>query len=655
MSVQFGRWNLDGSPVGPGYVEKAMSALSSYGLDECRSYANSNTSILYFAFHTTKESRLETQPHLLSTKAVLTWDGRLDNRREIMSELTPGLTLDCSDVAIVSAAYEAWGTRSFRRLIGDWALSIWDPAEQSVILAKDPIGARSLYYALDEKHVTWSTVLDPLVRLAGKTFILDEEYIAGWFSFFPSVHRTPYTGIHSVSPSSAVHINARKHTTNEYWNFDHRKKVRHRSDAEFRAVFAQSVERRLRSDLPVLAELSGGLDSSSIVCMADSLNQKRTTEDRRLDTVSYYDDSEPNWDERPFFTKIEEKRGRSGCHINVSGVDAGRHDFANEDFAATPGSASSRPNEATAKFSASLASDGHRVLLSGIGGDEVTGGVPTPVPELADLIAKARFRTLASQLKAWALIQRRPWLHILLETAREFFPIRLVGVSKHMRPAPWLHSTFVKRNSDAFIGYGSSFELFGAQPSFQENLSTLNVLRRQLHCFPLPSHPPYEKRYPYLDRDLLEFLYAIPREQLVRPGQRRSLMRRALLGIVPEEVLNRKRKAFVVRSPMKAIAKDWTCLTEMSNHMVSAELRMVDAKVFREALENTRRGEESHIVALMRTIQIECWLRHLTDRRFLQLRATNDNKPSGRFSTARTSRASPSGFRSKANDGNEKQ
>ena len=111
------------------------------------------------------------------------------------------------------------------------------------------------------------------------------------------------------------------------------------------------------------------------------------------------------------------------------------------------------------------------------------------------------------------------------------------------------------------------------------------MLRRQLHCFPLPSQPLFEKRYPYLDRELLEFLYAIPREQLVRPGQRRSFMHRALAGIVPEEILNRKRKGFVVRSPMKAIANDWTCLFQMSSQMISAHLRIIDTKAFQEALD----------------------------------------------------------------------
>jgi asparagine synthase (glutamine-hydrolysing) len=141
-----------------------------------------------------------------------------------------------------------------------------------------------------------------------------------------------------------------------------------------------------------------------------------------------------------------------------------------------------------------------------------------------------------------------------------------------MRPAPWLQSNFIKQHWAALTGYPSRVTLFGPLPSFKDNVNTLDALRRQLACKALPSEPPFEKRYPYLDRGLLEFMFAIPREQLVRPTQRRSLMRRALIDIVPEEILNRKRKAFVARAPLAAISTDWANLVEMTQHMVSSSL-----------------------------------------------------------------------------------
>src|SRR5262249_16338006 len=417
---------------------------------------------------TTKESRRETQPYLLPSGAVLTWDGRLDNRTEIIRLLSDVVTAASTDVAIVAAAYEVWGTECFEKLIGDWALSIWDGRSRSLIMGKDRSGTRHFFYSFDNEQVTWCTVLDPLVLFAGKTFELCEEYIAGWFSFFPAAHLTPYVGIHAVPPSSSVVIRPGKCTVSKYWDFDPGKKILYAADGEyeehFRAVFGEAVRRRLRSDSPILAELSGGMDSSSIVCMADTIIAHGAAETPRLDTVSYYDDSEPNWNERPYFTKVEEKRGRVGTHIDVGKQEAFKLDFDSDYFAATPGSGNGRPSEVSRQFAACMASQGNRVVLSGIGADEVMGGVPTPMLEIEDLIARAKFRQLAHQLKVWALNKRRPWLYLFLEAARGFFPPDLVGVSKQRRPAPWLTPGFIERNRAALHGYETRVKIFGPLP-----------------------------------------------------------------------------------------------------------------------------------------------------------------------------------------------
>src|SRR5208282_748075 len=241
MSVQFGIWNFEGQPPAPDYIEKVSATLAPYGPDSNESYSNDGLSILYRAFHTTKESRREKQPHISFSEAVITWGGQLDNRAELISELRDSATVNSTDVDIVAAAYEEWGANCLGKLIGDWALSIWNPRERSVLLAKDPIGTRHLYYFFDNNQVTWSTILDPLVRLAGKTFALNEEYIAGWFSMFPAVDLTPCVGIHSVPPSSFVLLRPGKHAVDKYWDFDPKNKIRYRTEAEyeehFRVVF----------------------------------------------------------------------------------------------------------------------------------------------------------------------------------------------------------------------------------------------------------------------------------------------------------------------------------------------------------------------------------------------------------------------------------
>src|SRR5260370_2433994 len=344
--------------------------------------------------------------------------------------------------------------------------------------------------------------------------------------------------------------------------------------------------------------------------MADTIIARGEAETPRLDTISWYDDSEPNWNDRPYFTKVEEKRGRAGWHIDVGLQDPGKKpEPESPNYCLVPITAYDR--HTSQQIIMCFASQENRVVLSGTGGDEVMGGVPMPTPELQDLIARAQFGVLAHQLKTWALQKRKPWFHLFLEAARGFFPPRLVGVPKYMRPAPWLQSNFVSRHWAALTGYPSRVKLLGPLSSFQDNVSTLDVLRRQLECKVLPFEPTLEKRYPYLDRGLLEFMFAIPRDQSVRPTQRRSLMRRALVGGLPDEILNRKTKAFVARAPLIAISRDCANLIEMTQHMVSLPAGIVASERLPAAWQNARRGEQLSSRCLMRTIYIEGWLRNL--------------------------------------------
>jgi asparagine synthase (glutamine-hydrolysing) len=630
MSVQFGKWSFAGEPPAAQTVKKIQSLLTPYGPDGTGSYTEGGVVILYGAFHSTSESCGEAQPEITRSGAAIVWDGRLDNRAELVRLLREGLRMGSPDAAIVRAAYERWGTRCFAHLVGDWALSVWNPGDRSLLLAKDPVGTRPLYYTIAERGVSWSSILDPLVLFADKTLALEEEYIAGYLSFFPAVHLTPYSGICSVPPCSFVRIGTGRATVERYWDFDPAKKIRYASDREYEehfcSVFRESVRRRLRSGAPVLAELSGGLDSSSIVCMADSLAARGSADSPRLDTVSYYDDSEPNWNERPFFSKVEEQRGRTGLHIDVGSQRTLESIFDAGPLRISP-SSERAPSLARQKLNAFLTAHGHRVLLSGLGGDEVTGGVPTPTAELGDLATRGEARRLARQLNLWALAQRRPWFHLLGETLRLFLPASLARAPEHLRPAPWLALRFVKRYRSALAGYQSRLHWFGQLPTFQENLATLDALRRQLGADVLPCGPAHEKRYPYLDRDLLEFLFAVPREQLLRPGQRRSLMRRALAGIVPAEVLNRKRKAFVSRRTFVEVSEQFGILLQKLDPMVSASLGIVDRAAFGRELERARVGLETLPVALWRTIGMEAWLRNLNARGLLKCQKISGPEP----------------------------
>lgn len=647
MSVQFGRWNLDGQQPEEEYVQKVSATLAPYGPDNCNVHSKAGLTAIYRAFHTTKESHHEVQPHASPSGAVIMWDGRLDNRKELISELRGGLTPESTDVSIVAAAYDKWADRCPGRLLGDWALSIWNPRSRSLLLAKDPLGIKHLYYSFDRNQITWCTIPDPLVLFAGKTFEICEEYVAGWFAANQPENLTPYLGVHTVPPSSSVTLQPARYgvrqTITKYWDPDPGKKVRYRSDAEyaehFRALFSTAVQRRLRSDMPILAELSGGLDSSSIVCMADLVMARGQADCPRVDTVSWGDDSydhlEPQSNEFRWAAKVEEKRGRAGLHLNSREFKARQtpspkvfgSEFDTGYFAATPAPRNTDPTDLQFQsYMAHMKSHGHRVTFSGIGGGEFTGGfVPDPGPELQNLVARARFIKLFHQVSAWAAKMKKNRLPVLWDAMQYFF--RWDASEVDVSSNAWFPSGFVRRNRAALRGYvPSRVKLFGALPSFQENYARLRVLRRLMSSYILVPDLPREARYPYLDRDLLEFLFAVPREQIVGVGKRRYLMKNAIAGLIPDEVLNRRPKDFVPPKEPQDTARESLRWPDWNDPLVAGFLGIIEPRRFFAALLKARRKPEEVPAGLHQALTFESWLRHLIRHKVLASPIPADKK-----------------------------
>jgi asparagine synthase (glutamine-hydrolysing) len=612
MTVQFGRWSFERRGEETLAFGGLREYLAPYGPDGDSRFHDEGIDIFVHHFHETETVSAEQQPYPITASQVLIWDGRLDNREDLIRELAGAVHSSDSDVAIVAAAYAQWSLACLPKLIGDWALSIWDSQKRELVLAKDFLGTRPLFYSVDHARAQWSSILDPLVLFAGRRFPLDREYLAGWFGLFPASHRTPYIGIHSVPPASYVLIRRNSVRTKEFWHFEERPALVYRKDADyeehFLELFQQAVQRRLRSFRPVVAELSGGMDSSSIVCMADRIFAGRGVTAPRLDTVTYHSSIEPNWNELPYVEKVEAQRGRPGYRIEVRTDDVFHLDFDPSCFMATPGSLNSR-STAGREFSRVFRDSGSRVLLSGIGGDEVLGGAPSPLPQLADLLKQARPQELSKQLVSWALALRQPLFSMLAETLVLFW--KQDSPSRAIAPPAWLGRSFLRDYSHAVRGYPRRTHLFGPRPSFQESIGAIEALRRQVASFPLSFEPAYRKAYPYLDRDLLEFLLSVPPDQLVRPNERRSLMRRALAGIVPQELLHRKRKAFVIRGPLKAITSEHLVLEEKAGEMVSESLGIVDSRVLESTLRDVRSGGMLSVPSILRVFAIERWLRNV--------------------------------------------
>lgn len=621
MSVQAGILNFDGRPIDRDFLGRMRDAMGQRCPDDGGGeYISESLGMLFRAFYTTTESRLETQPHCTRRGFVLTWDGRLDNRDDLVEELRLDVGSDETDMGIVAAAFERWKTDCFRRFVGDWAITIWDPVEQTLLLARDYVGIRHLYYYLKHESLTWCTHLASLVLVSDAPLTLNEDYVAGYLSIWPKAHETPYREIQAVPPGNFVSISRGKTTVCRYWNFNTARSISYKTDAEYEAhffhIFREAVRRRLRSNCPILAELSGGLDSSSIVCMADDITVQGGREAPRVDTISLYDLKEPDGDDFIYFTKIEEKRGRKGHHIDVGRFNVS-FDPDSLDFCAAPGSLGGG-QDLDAERRRIVQTGGYRAVLSGVGGDEFLGGIPDPLPQLADLIVKLHCRDLARELMAWSLVKRRPWIHLLLQSLCLLMPGAVRAMcDKRVKPEKWIDSDFARRHQLSKLRLGPEGRYGFLLPSRRELARTLMATSWQMTyaqqvsgCYP-------EKRYPYLDQNLFEFLMSIPASQLLRPGERRSLMRRALRRLLPQELLMRKTKGTTARSLMCAFGTSGGDLENLFRSAVSARFGIIDEEAFMNALHDAKHGKVSNLVRLTRGITIELWLRTVMAKRLI--------------------------------------
>ena len=218
------------------------------------------------------------------------WHGRLDNRGELLRQLGDSAAEASSDGALLVAAYERWGDTGLGRVIGDWCAVLSDPPRRAIMLASDFSGVRSLYYHHRKNEVLWSRSLEALLGHVDADAV-DEQYVAGYLTVGGYPGRTPYADVHAVMPGYAVRVTVDGAALSAFWRPPTSDEIRCHDEREyeeqFRALFRDAVSSRLQAPAPVAAELSGGLDSSSVVCMAADLIRRGDVATSGLTAVSY--------------------------------------------------------------------------------------------------------------------------------------------------------------------------------------------------------------------------------------------------------------------------------------------------------------------------------------------------------------------------------
>ena len=282
MSGIVGMWNLDGKPVEPELLARMSATLAHRGLDGEAMWIEGPVGLACQLFRVTPESEKETQPLVDSRGIVLVFDGRLDNREELLASLKDSYQVSSSspDPAFVLAAYEAFGDRLPERLAGDFSLGLFDPNRQQLLLARDAIGIRPLYYCRTRDAILFASEIKALLAHPEVSTRPNDNVLAQYFIGRQQETRgmTFFEGVWSLLPAHTVVCTPQGFVTRRYWDFDASKPIRLGSFAEyadaFREHFERAVRRRLRTMYPVAVSLSGGLDSSSVFCLAETIGRE---------------------------------------------------------------------------------------------------------------------------------------------------------------------------------------------------------------------------------------------------------------------------------------------------------------------------------------------------------------------------------------------
>jgi len=542
---------------------------------------------------------------------VLGWDGRLDNRDDLLLRLKDSLGSDTSDQSLALAAHERWGTSGFVHLIGDWSVVIRDAPNRRIVLASDFAGVRPLYYNLRPGGILWSNRLQPLVGVTGIDE-LDEKYVAGFLTYGGCPNRTPYKGVHSVPPGHALCVSAKETAIQPFWALPIGDLIRyrnqHRYEEQVRALFQEAVAVRLRTDAPVLAELSGGLDSSSVVCMANHLIRRGSVGAPRLTSLSYI---WRNSLDEPFLRDVE-------AFCNIEGIHLSTDD--NPLITQTKVGNALPQGFEPLWMSASAAARrlGARVLLTGQNGDLVMGDWWDDSTQVAASLRRFRIAKAFEEASAWSQRLRIPICRVLWRAFRTAMPPafgpsttpKLTDASYMAKStATLLRPSFCERtglyDKESFFSNAWRY----APPERRKHFQALTMLLelRSLQAPEPLQHLDYT--HPFTHRPLVEFLMTVPADVLCGPGEPRRLMRRALADLWPAKVRGRRSKGFFNTPWLEALRPLAHDLLKRRQIEV-VERGFVDRASLLSRLERLSAGLDWNEDQLRQIILLEFWLCH---------------------------------------------
>lgn len=488
----------------------------------------------------------------------IVYNGEIYNYLEIKAELEQiGFSFKTrTDTEVIIAAYAHWGKACLDRFVGMWAFAIYDQEKNEIFLARDRYGIKPLYYYFSsEGDFFFASEIKQFTTLSCWTAKLnpDRVYDQLIYSFTDHTNETMFAGIFQLPGGAFYKSELNKIIPNDkgqirYERWYHQKRQPFKGsfvDAAltFRELFERSVKEHLNADVPVGTALSGGLDSSSIVCEVNRLlkTEGYSSLQRTFSSCSTYEKySERKWmDVVVNHTKIDAKFVYPELKevFNLTNDVLWHQD---------------EPYQSQSAFLAfrlfMLArSNGVKVLLNGQGADEYLGGYGQfTLARLAKMTTQFRFLALINEMSEIRKNNETSYSTLIFGTVGHLLPYSVKNAITRFRSS----SDHIKRivnnkilKANAIHPYELIPIYYRTVPEISKHLTFFSTLPKYLHWEDRNSMAnSVEARVPFLDHRLVEFAYNLPDDFLEKDGVRKKIMRQAMIDLLPEQIRNRRDK-----------------------------------------------------------------------------------------------------------------
>ena len=556
MSGISGIFNIDGQDVDRTIIQKMTAAIARRGPDEEGLWVQGPVGFGHRQLWTTPEAKSEHQPIALDDgNYVITCDGRVDNRRELIKALQAEgpVSTETSDAELLLRLYMARGPDGMRRVVGDFAFVIWDGPLQQLFCARDPMGIRTFYYYHDDNRFIFASDISAIIAGSGIQKNINELMVGLYLlNKHTEAEQTFFQGVFQVLPANHIVVSKQGIQKQVYWEPCPWDQISYKKNDEyvehFREVFYESVACRLRSTSPVGVTLSGGLDSTSIACTAAHLiKQGQATGIELLAFSSVFKDF-PVADEGTLIQKVLESSGIRGQLI-----------YGDEQWGFKPlrdnSMVGNRPYPVPfqarheARLSCARAS-GVRTIMTGEGGDEFFN---LGFGYFMDLLKDFRWARLREELRFVTPETREGFRNSAVKfykkAALDLAPGPVQRMYRRLRPdkwPPWLSDDFIRRSGawqyePIQLTRPKSRSLYRqSQYSGPIGLPRLPFLQYITETY---AYNNVEVRHPFLDLRTVEFLIRIPPHLKFRRGLSKLLLRQAMEGLVPDAVRLRVTKS----------------------------------------------------------------------------------------------------------------